>query len=623
MKYLKVSEMADKWGVSPRRVRIFCEEGKIPGVIRKGKLYLIPQNAVKPADRRLSGSATLSNPNMKKSYLSNLRLLTEDKLVHRRKEVETENCCDSNEKLVSAGVVYFYLCGILEENSVMLNIVDSYRCLPDEFYNKVFSKIADSGDFEKCVHIFGVIGISKKIEMISYKIESGLKENCSRIINENDIIKEDDNLDRVGNLYFRMIQEFFLEGQARCPYKIVRNRDGWKLSCIWCGNSNDETLYTLADRTIEIWLENEAPEMLGKQLMLRSFFASDFVNRKLVACYPKNQKKEWQLLFEGGHSITLGTEKFYKGTAAPGDVGFFSVSGINGILMNPIYSHGIYLYPDDVCLEWHKAFLYLCATSDVEWDLNNFKLVYDEFLLFMQENICLCMEAPPLVSEEEGLKVFLIQIASVREFLRGEDETVISKDLFQTLNTRYVYFPYLTHLITDTKHQVDTISNEWLTEKIDVALKTTGMYEKGVLWENIAEYVLEHIPGWRVTGRRVRAGSQEIDLSIANISLDDALWQLGSYVLVECKNWKRRVDIPQVRNIAYISAMKGNKTALLFAANGITDDASKEIIRLASTGTYILVITAADMLNLNNNDDCRRMILKKFGEINDVNILPI
>ena len=79
-------------------------------------------------------------------------------------------------------------------------------------------------------------------------------------------------------------------------------------------------------------------------------------------------------------------------------------------------------------------------------------------------------------------------------------------------------------------------------------------------------------------------------MSVANISLDDDLWQLGSYVLVECKNWKRHVDIPQVRNIAYISAMKGNKTALLFAANGITEDASKEILRLATTGTYIIVI---------------------------------
>ena len=34
MKYLKVSEIAERWGVSPRRVRVLCGEGKIPGVVR-------------------------------------------------------------------------------------------------------------------------------------------------------------------------------------------------------------------------------------------------------------------------------------------------------------------------------------------------------------------------------------------------------------------------------------------------------------------------------------------------------------------------------------------------------------------------------------------------------------
>ena len=62
---------------------------------------------------------------------------------------------------------------------------------------------------------------------------------------------------------------------------------------------------------------------------------------------------------------------------------------------------------------------------------------------------------------------------------------------------------------------------------------------------------------------------------------------------------------------------------MLFAVNGITEDASKEIMRLATTGTCIIVITAADILELNSNDDCRRMILKKFRQINDVDNLPI
>ena len=54
--YLKVSEAAQKWGISPRRVRVLCSEGRIAGVIRKGNLYMIPVDAEQPKDAR-SGSA--------------------------------------------------------------------------------------------------------------------------------------------------------------------------------------------------------------------------------------------------------------------------------------------------------------------------------------------------------------------------------------------------------------------------------------------------------------------------------------------------------------------------------------------------------------------------------------
>ena len=39
MNYIKVSQAAEKWGISTRRVRLLCAQGKIEGAIQKGKLY--------------------------------------------------------------------------------------------------------------------------------------------------------------------------------------------------------------------------------------------------------------------------------------------------------------------------------------------------------------------------------------------------------------------------------------------------------------------------------------------------------------------------------------------------------------------------------------------------------
>lgn len=52
MEYLTTSEVAEKWNISRRRVTVYCEEGRIFGVIRKGTMWLIPADAEKPTDGR-------------------------------------------------------------------------------------------------------------------------------------------------------------------------------------------------------------------------------------------------------------------------------------------------------------------------------------------------------------------------------------------------------------------------------------------------------------------------------------------------------------------------------------------------------------------------------------------
>lgn len=53
MEYIGVQQAAEQWGVSDRRVRLLCEREKIEGVVREGRSYKIPANAVKPLDGRI------------------------------------------------------------------------------------------------------------------------------------------------------------------------------------------------------------------------------------------------------------------------------------------------------------------------------------------------------------------------------------------------------------------------------------------------------------------------------------------------------------------------------------------------------------------------------------------
>lgn len=54
MNYVTVKEMALKWGISERRVTLLCQQNRINGVIKEGKVWKIPMNAKKPIDRRIA-----------------------------------------------------------------------------------------------------------------------------------------------------------------------------------------------------------------------------------------------------------------------------------------------------------------------------------------------------------------------------------------------------------------------------------------------------------------------------------------------------------------------------------------------------------------------------------------
>lgn len=52
MNYMTVKETGEKWGVGIRIVTLYCSGGRIDGAVKKGNLWLIPEDAVKPEDRR-------------------------------------------------------------------------------------------------------------------------------------------------------------------------------------------------------------------------------------------------------------------------------------------------------------------------------------------------------------------------------------------------------------------------------------------------------------------------------------------------------------------------------------------------------------------------------------------
>ena len=51
--YMKISEATEKWGLSARRIKTLCLEGRIDGAVKFGNTWAIPRDAKRPKDQRV------------------------------------------------------------------------------------------------------------------------------------------------------------------------------------------------------------------------------------------------------------------------------------------------------------------------------------------------------------------------------------------------------------------------------------------------------------------------------------------------------------------------------------------------------------------------------------------
>ena len=101
---MTTKQASEKWGISDRRVRVLCLQGKIDGAWREGKLWFIPDSAPKPSDGRYKRKESLIEQIIaKKAELDKRRPLTAGELERLNEDfaavdVREELCYHSRPK---------------------------------------------------------------------------------------------------------------------------------------------------------------------------------------------------------------------------------------------------------------------------------------------------------------------------------------------------------------------------------------------------------------------------------------------------------------------------------------------------------------------------------------------
>lgn len=95
--FMTVKQASEKWGISERRIRTLCSDGKISGAYQEKRMWHIPIDAAKPVDGRYkSQESILSQIDRKKAELDKCRPLTEGEVERLNEEFIVEYTYNSN-----------------------------------------------------------------------------------------------------------------------------------------------------------------------------------------------------------------------------------------------------------------------------------------------------------------------------------------------------------------------------------------------------------------------------------------------------------------------------------------------------------------------------------------------
>ncbi len=143
---------------------------------------------------------------------------------------------------------------------------------------------------------------------------------------------------------------------------------------------------------------------------------------------------------------------------------------------------------------------------------------------------------------------------------------------------------------------------------------------KGKAFEELACYLVNGIPGVRVTARNTlnSFATEEIDIACMCQNDPAGLGTLADFFLVECKGWRDAVNSEQVSWFLTKVRHRGVRFGILIAANGITGE-PEHLSRahflvsteLATFGIRMVIVDREEIEKLASGEDFAKLIIQK------------
>ncbi|WP_019849930.1 restriction endonuclease [Desulfitobacterium sp. PCE1] len=533
----------------------------------------------------------------------------------------------------STGLLLTIVDGFIGDETMMIHPIDNYHYPFGDFAQKVLTgdeSSADLADWLKVPRLYLVVGNREKVHHVEQAWRTKVQQVFAQFLQHKPVLEKIKQ--KVQAIETYCLESFYWlylsEGMRAEGIQYPRQ---WRIEneeCVlwafyWTRHPDDDPVDRV-EQSVSFWLDRERPALKGYQCLIRSFVLRNMTGRKVLASIPDSEGN-WGLVLEGGLFLPLAYD-FEAGLSKlnSSHIQRWTVGEVEEILLDPVYTLGYhYPYPDLVG-EWLYVFFYALATMDEDRLTDvDLELLYQRFCDYLGNHICPYIPVGETILDVNEWKLWLKKMVNdIRDYLKGKEETGVSKNILLMLRNRHAYLPAvhrfmqeecgLTAIRTTCFHAWDC--DDWHNRLTNLT-EPTGSYEKGKRLEDLIQYLIGSVPGLTVTAVRAKQGRAEVDLFCCNVSYDPCLWQLGALILIECKNRKKKAEPADIRNLVPTMEAKGIHAAMIVSRAGFSAGAMEEIEHQLFGGKMILPISLSDLEGVNNEKSAYDLLREKIEEV--------
>ena len=163
--------------------------------------------------------------------------------------------------------------------------------------------------------------------------------------------------------------------------------------------------------------------------------------------------------------------------------------------------------------------------------------------------------------------------------------------------------------------------NRTYAAKILQSMEGIGGEVDGKDLEGLPGYFLNAVPGFEVRSR-TRTADTEYDGIVRNHGQkQDFRAELGFYLIVECKQWKKTIGVPEVSQFINKLLLQDCCTGILFSSRGISGERDNRYARLQvlkahyRAGRVILVLDKSDFEEVAGGANLISVLRRKYEEL--------